>query len=274
MSDDLTDYRTVLDQRGIRDARIRFLTTSKKGSGPSYARNTALDAARGDFIAALDADDAYCPDRLEKLVGLAKIFGAAHSNVLVRAANGNDLGYLVHNQKNVFSLSLEALVHMSIASHPVFKKGLGEWDNNLCYGEIAKLNFRLHDCLGELPIDSSASYVYFHTQGSLINRPVSVSCVQSHRERELTKSIVAPEDFLNPDVHAGYIRSIRHKISIREAAEEACKNGQTRCFKDYLASKELLDITAYLKPLRAHLALKPAKRMPALSNASLIGVAL
>jgi len=49
------------------DARIRLFT--KENGGESSARNLALEHARGEFIAFLDADDAYEPRHLELTVG-------------------------------------------------------------------------------------------------------------------------------------------------------------------------------------------------------------
>ena len=57
------------------DPRIRLLRQSVN-AGPSAARNWAIDAARGTWIALLDADDTYLPDRLARLVTLADVRGA------------------------------------------------------------------------------------------------------------------------------------------------------------------------------------------------------
>lgn len=43
-----------------------------RNQGPAAARNRAIDIATGDFIALLDADDTYAPERLERLVSLAR----------------------------------------------------------------------------------------------------------------------------------------------------------------------------------------------------------
>ena len=47
------------------DNRIRVIK-HKKNSGVAVARNTALDVAIGDYIAFLDSDDLWLPDKLKK----------------------------------------------------------------------------------------------------------------------------------------------------------------------------------------------------------------
>ena len=55
------------------DSRITILR-NEQNSGPAVSRNRALDAARGEYIAILDADDVALPQRLERQV----VFLVAH----------------------------------------------------------------------------------------------------------------------------------------------------------------------------------------------------
>jgi succinoglycan biosynthesis protein ExoO len=52
------------------DSRIKLINVEKNG-GPSVARNLGIYHAKGDWLGILDCDDAYMPDRLEKLMQLA-----------------------------------------------------------------------------------------------------------------------------------------------------------------------------------------------------------
>src|SRR5690349_20821137 len=61
VSDDQVDYEPQLSRDGIKDERLRFTSTKRVGSGCHNARNVGLAEARGDFIAALDADDIHLP---------------------------------------------------------------------------------------------------------------------------------------------------------------------------------------------------------------------
>lgn len=60
------DTAAVARSYGERDRRIRLL--QKPNGGLSSARNHGMAAARADYIALLDADDAYHPDKLKNHV--------------------------------------------------------------------------------------------------------------------------------------------------------------------------------------------------------------
>lgn len=57
------------------DARIKVLLTDRN-QGPGAARNRALDAARGDWVAIVDSDDLLHPSRFSRLLAAADRLGA------------------------------------------------------------------------------------------------------------------------------------------------------------------------------------------------------
>jgi succinoglycan biosynthesis protein ExoO len=63
--------REVISSAADKDNRIKplFLT---ENSGPSGARNAALEVATGKWVTLLDSDDLYAPQRLEKLTAIAE----------------------------------------------------------------------------------------------------------------------------------------------------------------------------------------------------------
>jgi succinoglycan biosynthesis protein ExoO len=76
------------------DARVRLIR-HETPRGVSAARNTAIGVATGDWIALLDADDAFTPARLERLVAEAErrgLDGLADNLQVVDYATGAPLG--------------------------------------------------------------------------------------------------------------------------------------------------------------------------------------
>jgi len=68
VADDGADYAAFLAEAGIRDSRIRFLSSGGTGRGASNTRNVALDQLDTPYAAILDADDRLKPQKLEHAV--------------------------------------------------------------------------------------------------------------------------------------------------------------------------------------------------------------
>ena len=61
--------KTMEIAKSFTDERINVIDL-KENRGVSYACNVALDVAKGDWIAFIDADDAWKPERIEYLLGI------------------------------------------------------------------------------------------------------------------------------------------------------------------------------------------------------------
>lgn len=73
----------ILNTLAKQDARIKPIILEKNG-GPAMARRSALGKARGDFIAFLDADDVWLPQKLEKQLAFMAKKNAALSYTAFR----------------------------------------------------------------------------------------------------------------------------------------------------------------------------------------------
>lgn len=77
----------ICRQACISDTRFRLI--DRENGGLSAARNTGLDAATGDYVTFLDADDALMPQALEMWVGAA----IAHNVSTVVSQFSNDTSF-------------------------------------------------------------------------------------------------------------------------------------------------------------------------------------
>lgn len=64
--DDASPTPVTLSEQDF-NGQVRLILLKENG-GPGVARNSGLDACRGDFVAFLDSDDSYSPGMLERLV--------------------------------------------------------------------------------------------------------------------------------------------------------------------------------------------------------------
>lgn len=108
------------------DPRVRPLQTPRNG-GPSAARNVGLENARGDWIAVLDADDAFLEDRLEALVRLGEGSAAdivADNFAYYDAVQGRRLGAALAESDAVETLTLHRYLSAAKPFAPEADHGL------------------------------------------------------------------------------------------------------------------------------------------------------
>lgn len=179
--DDSVDYAPVIAAQGITDPRIRCLARGPIGSGPSAARNRALDAATGRYITPLDADDLFLPERLDRLVALAEAKGAAVDNVrVVDDATG---AVISHVQKPVDRL--EPLAPAAILASPVPlmplvpRETAPRWCEPVRLAEDVVFALEVWQRVGELPMLALPLREYRVREGSICHSPESADLAEA-----------------------------------------------------------------------------------------------
>lgn len=111
ISDDCStdDTREVIAPYLESDPRIKYIC-NEKNSGAAITRNNALKVAKGRWIAFLDSDDLWLPEKLERQVRFMEENGYAFSyhEYTEISESGEDLGVYVSGRKSVGKFGMYA----------------------------------------------------------------------------------------------------------------------------------------------------------------------
>ncbi|MBD9388219.1 glycosyltransferase family 2 protein [Agrobacterium sp. AGB01] len=157
--DDKSTDDTLNVLHSISDKRLRIISLTKNGGG-SVARNSGIEAARGEYIAFLDSDDRWLPNKLEvqlsKLISYGDRLSVSYTNVIIddgvssqalynkpNKSNRNILEYLFLNWSEAHIQTSSWLMRTEIARTVKFDETLRlhqDWDF-LVRAEILGYNF-------------------------------------------------------------------------------------------------------------------------------------
>jgi glycosyltransferase involved in cell wall biosynthesis len=165
-ADDELDYGALLQAELRAGARVTLCRTPAPRSSPSVARNIALRHARADIIACLDADDAYAPERLARLLPFVERYGVATGPTREIDAD-TQVERVARPRRAGDRLPVEDICELRMPFSPVFQRekcplGFPE----IVFAEDVILNVDLYCAAGTYPFVEGADYIYHVSQGS------------------------------------------------------------------------------------------------------------
>ena len=80
---------SIIETYAQKDSRIKLIRSEQK-SGASGSRNRAIEASQGQYIAFLDADDLWIPEKLEKQIMFMEKHDLAFTYSSYKTINEND----------------------------------------------------------------------------------------------------------------------------------------------------------------------------------------
>lgn len=131
------------------DNRIKYIYQENSG-GAARPKNTGIKIAQGEYIAILDSDDEWLPDKIKKQIDLFEKYsssklGIVGCNIFI-INNGKKKKYRIPKYNNVFEQML-VTDNMGTGSAMVYKKEvfdrMGLFDENLRSGQDREMRIRL-----------------------------------------------------------------------------------------------------------------------------------
>lgn len=154
--------------RKFKDSRIKYTKTDHSGGIPARPRNIGIKKAKGEYIAFLDSDDMWLPEKLEKQI---KVFQASNEIAMLYTRFRTIEGEIISNRifpengmyksenifKSIYLRNLIACSSVMVKRNVLDQVGLFNTDPNLIAIEDADLWLRIAlkyniKCTDDLPL--------------------------------------------------------------------------------------------------------------------------
>ncbi|GGA79445.1 hypothetical protein GCM10011369_21750 [Neiella marina] len=241
ISDDQTNYQTVLSQQGISDPRIRFLSTNAYGAGVNHARSLALKHAEGEWIATLDADDSFMPKRLKKLLPLAQRFGMAADNVSVVDHRSDELlRTLFAADGGIHWLNANDYCQTDVPMTFLFRRSLITlpWQSDIELGEDTLFHLRLMEQLEhDVPVLSQSLHRYYVREDSICHSKDASERAERGYSHSLSRLADDGLGFAQPAFRDLVADMLTRKRSTNLQFKQAQSDGFSGSFQQFVATQ-------------------------------------
>ena len=138
--DDASTDDTESEVRAVSDARVRYIRHDEN-LGPSASRNTGIRNAKHEFIAFLDSDDEWVPEKLERQLAefslnptLGFVYGGwawirSDHSVRISRVPDRETGLIDGNPRWFFNMVQDVVVRRELASDCLFNETIWAYEN-------------------------------------------------------------------------------------------------------------------------------------------------
>lgn len=185
----LNKIKTIIEFYKDKDIK---LIQNKKNQGPAVSRNRGIQVATGEYIALLDSDDYYKPDKIKEQLSylIENKVDAVYTDVEILDTVTRNSTYLAayheKNQANLLVRALERQVIVAPATIMIRRKCLEEikYDERMYHAEDYKFTL---DLLQKCAVgyQSRADYVWRRHESNMTNEKVK----QSQAERKVVRDL-------------------------------------------------------------------------------------
>ncbi|MHC0062563.1 glycosyltransferase family 2 protein [Nostoc sp. UIC 10890] len=188
--DDASSDKTVEVAKSFTDQRLKVIV-NQQNLGAAAARNRALRAAQGEWIAVLDSDDWYAPERLSKLVSRANEINAdmiADDVYLIKDGETSPWSTLIQESgesiEKILQIDIVYFVETDVYGQPGLHLGLSkplfkreflvkhgiEYDEDIRMGQDFWLDMKCLIKGARFFIEPKPYYFYRSRPGSLVHQ--------------------------------------------------------------------------------------------------------
>ena len=239
VSDDGQDYAALLADQGLIDPRFRFVSSGGVRSGVAAAKNAGLDAVRTDWVALLDADDRFKPQKLRRAVAALADHAIVSTALDVTDADGHSLRHVGAGPDRVLTAGQHKWVNISMDS-------MIAWDRRRVdgRGDPTMPNMTDLDFLLRLYATSATSFHIGEPLHDYVKQPASASNSSGFTER-----MIAAKTRLREGLANGHYRLADPKGAAGMDAFLAVSLEAERRYPAALATQPGLLFEDHLEPL-------------------------
>ena len=126
-----------------KDSRITLL--QQQNSGVAAARNLGIQKSRGEYVAPLDHDDIWYPEKLEKQVECMLNSDDSVGLIYCWSININEQGEILHLRSQSYGCSIEGKVYLPLLYLNFLGNGSVPLIRRSCFEKVGGYNYQLRE---------------------------------------------------------------------------------------------------------------------------------